>query len=172
MENIDFIVSDPRSEFRGCVKFGPSAVSPAKGPDFRTSPRPGHPIGHPSGPTATVLRWPNCSAVRLAWHSAQRQRMLLSSSDPPRASGTMWSGTVASRTIPAEAQSRQRGSAFNRRRRCATAWRPRSRSAIAQRLQRETPGSWQAPGATRITTFRKHLQESNAPVNAELYFYR
>lgn len=32
--------SDPRSEFRGCVKFGPSAVSPAEGPDFRTAPGP------------------------------------------------------------------------------------------------------------------------------------
>lgn len=38
MENIDFMRSDPRSEFRGCEKFGPSAVSPAGGPDFRTAP--------------------------------------------------------------------------------------------------------------------------------------
>ena len=157
---------------RGCVNFGPSAVSPAEGPDFRAAPRPGQPIGHPSGPTETVLRRPNCSAVRLAWQSAQRQRMLLSWSDPPWASGTMWSGTVASRTIPAEAQSRQSGSAFNRRRRCAMPWRPRSRSAIAQRLQRETPGSWKAPGATCISIFRKHLYQSNDLVNAFVANYR
>ncbi len=30
--------SNPRSEFRGCVNFGPSAVSPAEGPDFRAAP--------------------------------------------------------------------------------------------------------------------------------------
>lgn len=155
MENIDLMAADPRFEFRGCEKFGPSAVSPAEGADFRPAPGVGHSIGHPSGPTGTVLRWPNCSAVRLAWQSVQRQRMLLSSSDPPWTSGTMWSGTVASRTNPAVAQSRQSGSALRRCRRCATAWRPRSRSAIAQRLQRETPGSRQVPGAIRISIFRK-----------------
>ena len=123
---------DPRSLTRGCAFFGPCAVSPAKAPDFRTAPRPGHPIGHPSGPTATVLRWPNCSAVRLAWHSAQRQRMLLSSSDPPWTSGKMWSGTVASRTIPARVQSRQRGSERRRRSRWATAARPRRRVMLVR----------------------------------------
>ncbi len=39
MENIDFMGSDPRSEFRGCEKFGPSAVSPPEAPDFRSAPR-------------------------------------------------------------------------------------------------------------------------------------
>ena len=38
MENIDFMGSDPRSEFRGCVKFGPSAVSRLQGPDFARPP--------------------------------------------------------------------------------------------------------------------------------------
>ena len=52
--------------------------------------------------------------------------MLLSSSLPPLVSGTMWSGTLASRTIPLAAQSRQSGSACNRRLRCTTARRPRS----------------------------------------------
>lgn len=61
--------------------------------------------------------------------------MLLSSSDPPWTSGTMWSGTVASRTSPAEAQSRQRGSERRRRRRSATARRPRNRSTILQSLR-------------------------------------
>jgi hypothetical protein len=38
MENIDFMGSDPRSEFRGCEKFGPSAVSHPKPPDFAIPP--------------------------------------------------------------------------------------------------------------------------------------
>ena len=38
MENIDFMEADPRSEFRGCEKFGPGAVSPAEGPDFARPP--------------------------------------------------------------------------------------------------------------------------------------
>ena len=121
------MLSDPRSLTRGCVNFGPSAVSPAKALEVRSPPRGDHAIGHPSGSVPTVLRDPNCSAVRVRWQSAQRQRMLLSLSDPPRLSGTMWSGTVASRTKPFAAQSRQSGSAFKRRNRWTTALRPRFR---------------------------------------------
>ena len=62
MENIDFMGSDPRSEFRGCVKFGPSAVSHPKPPDFAIPPhgsvtpsaiRP--PLSGPSG-AARIVR--------------------------------------------------------------------------------------------------------------------
>lgn len=38
MENIDFMEADPRSEFRGCEKFGPGAVSRLKPPDFAIPP--------------------------------------------------------------------------------------------------------------------------------------
>ena len=55
--------------------------------------------------------------VRAWWQSAQRQRILVSSSLPPLVSGTMWSGTVAWRTMPLAAQSRQSGSACTRRNR-------------------------------------------------------
>ena len=91
-------------------------------------------LGQPSRPVPTVRRSPNCSAVRALWQSAQRQRMLLSSSDPPWVSGTMWSGTVASRIRPFAAQSRHSGSARSRLRRWATAARPRRRSALTWAL--------------------------------------
>jgi hypothetical protein len=54
--------------------------------------------------------------------------MLLSSSEPPWVSGTMWSGTVASQTRPLAAQSLHRGSAFKRSKRWVTALRPRRRA--------------------------------------------
>src|SRR3546814_8902766 len=51
--------------------------------------------GHPSDPTSTRRRCPNSSLVTRSWCAAQRQRMLSSTSSPPLASGTIWSGTVA-----------------------------------------------------------------------------
>ncbi len=63
--------SDPRSEFRGCVKFGPSAVSPAEGPDFRTAPGPVTRSATRRGP-----RRPSCAGriVRQsAWHGTRRR---------------------------------------------------------------------------------------------------
>ena len=52
--------------------------------------------------------------------------MLLSSSLPPLLKGMMWSGTVLAVVRPLAMQSLHRGSAYNRRSRCATALRPRS----------------------------------------------
>lgn len=63
--------SDPRSEFRGCVKFGPSAVSPAKPPDFRTAPG----LVTRSA-TRRSPRQPSCAGriVRQsAWHGTRRR---------------------------------------------------------------------------------------------------
>ena len=77
--------------------------------------------------------------------------MLLSSSEPPWASGTIWSGTVASRTMPRVLQTRQSGSALRRHNRWATARLPRNRTAIAWPLNSlcECPfGRAQAPCRT------------------------
>ena len=47
MELMNFLDFDPRLLTRGCVKFGPSAVSPAKATDFRPAP----PAWSPDRPT-------------------------------------------------------------------------------------------------------------------------
>lgn len=70
MGNIDFLRSDPRSEFRGCEKFGPSAVSAPQVLDYARPPhgsvtpsaiRP--PLSGPSG-AARIVR-------QSAWRGTQ-----------------------------------------------------------------------------------------------------
>lgn len=92
--------------------------------------------GHPSTPIVCRLRYPNCSAVRASWQGWHRQRMLLSSSLPPCARGTMWSGTVEAVTLPLALQSRHSGSACSLRLRCSTAARPLRRGVSRWRWRR------------------------------------
>ena len=63
--------SDPRSEFRGCVKFGPGAVSPAKPPNFRTAPGLVTRSATRRGPQGS-----SCAgriAAQFAWHGTRRR---------------------------------------------------------------------------------------------------
>ena len=94
-------------------------------------------LGLPCRSVPCTTRWPNCSAVLILWHAAQRQRMLLSSSAPPHASGMMWSGTVDGVSTEGclARQSRHSGSSAKRRRRCSTPRRPRRRPGSGSRLR-------------------------------------